>query len=439
MTVLQTLKEMILDFQQQELDIGIRRRLKVTLMKGKAFVCIGVRRCGKSTLLNQLVMDMHQKGVKRENVLYVNFFDDRIQEPLQGHLDLVLEAYFSLYPEKKGKEDVLCFFDELQEIRGWEAFVDRLMRTERCQVFITGSSARMLSKEIATQMRGRSLAWELFPFSFCEWLDYKDVGDKPGTARFRLRSKKAFDGYWACGGFPEVRNVEQPLRIMIHQEYFKTIVLRDIVQRYDVPHPRAVMDLAHRLVNQAASLYSINNLTGYLKSVGHSAQKTFVRDCLQWFEDACFLFSVLIFDASVARQKVNPKKIYCVDHALIRSVGSGILVNSGHLLENVVFCQLRRLSEAIHYYRTADGREVDFIWRRGIGPWCLIQVCETLESPETREREVSSLRLAMRERKLKSGTIVTRNESDELCVDEGLIRVVPVWEFLLSGEESRYE
>jgi predicted AAA+ superfamily ATPase len=432
MTVIETLKEMILDFQQHEVDVGVRRRLDVSLVKGKAFVCIGVRRCGKSTLLNQLVMDALEKGLQRENVLYVNFFDDRIQEPLQGNLNLILEAYFSLYPEKKGHEEVFCFFDEIQEIRGWEAFVDRLMRTEPCRVFITGSSARMLSKEIATQMRGRSLAWELFPFSFAEWIDYKGVNDKPGTSRFRLRSKKVFEEYWDCGGFPEVRNVERHLRVMIHQEYFKTIVLRDIVQRYDASHPRAVMDLAHRLVNQTASLYSINSLTGYLKSVGHSAQKTFVRDCLQWFEDAYFMFSVLLFDASVARQNVNPKKIYCVDHALVRSVGSGILVNTGHLLENVVFCQLRRLGGAIHYYRTADGREVDFIWRTGTDPWRLVQVCETLESPETREREVSSLRMAMRERKLRLATIVTRNEQDDLVVDEGRIHVVPVWEFLLS-------
>ena len=432
MTLNQTLTEIILDFQQQELDAGIRRRLNYSLIKGKAFICIGVRRCGKSTLLNQLVLDALQKGVKLENVLYVNFFDERIQEPLQGHLDLVLEAYFSLYPEKKGKEEIYCFFDEIQEIRGWEAFVDRVMRAERCRVFITGSSARMLSKEIATQMRGRSLAWELFPFSFTEWLDYKGFAEKTGTSRFRLLSKKAFDDYFDRGGFPEVRDVERNVRVMIHQEYFKTIVLRDIVQRYDVSHPRAVMDLAHRLVSQVGSLYSINSLTGYLKSVGHTAQKTFARDCLQWFEDAYFLFSVLLFDASVSRQNVNPKKIYCVDHALIRSVGTGILVNSGHELENIVFCQLRRWSHAIHYYRTADGREVDFIWHRESGAWCLIQVCETLESPATQEREVSALRMAMREQKMKTGTIVTRHESDELIVDEGLIRIVPVWEFLLS-------
>jgi predicted AAA+ superfamily ATPase len=424
------LKEMILDFQQQKPEVGIPRRLAYRTVRGKAFVCIGVRRCGKSTLLHQIVASYLRQGVSAENLLYVNFFDDRIRELLRGNLGLIPEAYFSLFPEKKGTEEVLCFFDEIQEVPDWEPFVDRLLRTERCQVFITGSSARMLSKEIATQMRGRSLAWELFPFSFAEWLDGAGIAGKPGTSRHRLLVGKAFESYWERGGFPEVRALEDRLRVMTHQEYFQAIVLRDVVQRHDVAHPQAVVDLAHRLINQTASLYSINSLTGYLKALGHKTTKAFVRDCVQWFEDAYFLFSVKLFDASVARQNVNPRKIYCVDHAMVRSVGAGILVNDGHLLENLVYCHLRRRSEAIHYYRTAGGREVDFVWREGNGPWQLVQVCQTLEQPETREREVAALREAMLERKLGHGTIVTRSEGYEVMVKEGRIDIVPVAAFL---------
>ena len=431
MDVVDILKEMILDFQQHRPTAGVPRQLAYKTMRGKALVCIGVRRCGKSTLLNQIVGTYLGQGVPAENLLYVNLFDDRLQELSQGKLDLVLEAYFSLYPEKKGVEEILCFFDEIQEVCNWEPFVDRLMRTEKCQVFITGSSARMLSKEIATQMRGRSLAWELFPFSFAEWLAYKGVKGKPGTSRYRLLTKKAFEEYWERGGFPEVRDAEPRLWVMTHQEYFKAIILRDIVQRHDVGHPQAVMDLAHRLMNQIGSAYSVNSLTGYLKSVGHRTAKAFVRDCMQWFEDAFFLFSVKLFDASVARQNVNPRRIYCVDHALVRSVGTGILVNSGHLLENVVFCHLRRRSEAIHYYRTGSGREVDFIWREGARPWQLLQVCESLVRPETRNRELASLREAMREQGLNCGVIVTREERETLTVEEGHVSVVPIWQFLL--------
>ena len=160
--MLDSLKEIILDFQEAELATGVPRRLRVTAVPGKATVCIGPRRSGKSTFMFQLVRKLLASGVSRENILYLNFFDDRLRQLQRDGLVVVLEAYFSLYPEKKNAQKVYCFFDEIQTVPGWEAFVDRVMRTEVCEVYITGSSARMLSREIATQMRGRALSWELF-------------------------------------------------------------------------------------------------------------------------------------------------------------------------------------------------------------------------------------------------------------------------------------
>ena len=157
-----------------------------------------------------------------------------------------------------------------------------------------------------------------------------------------LLVRRAFEEYWERGGFPEVAGLDRALRVRIHQEYWGAMLFRDLVERHDVAHPRAVSDLAHRLVDNTASLYSINRLTAYLQSLGHRAPKSAVSDYVDWFEDAFFLFTVRVFDASLARANVNPKKIYCVDHALARSVGSGILVNAGHLLENLVFAALRR-------------------------------------------------------------------------------------------------
>lgn len=203
------------------------------------------------------------------------------------------------------------------------------------------------------------------------------------------------------------------------------------MERHDISHPRAVIDLAHRLVDNAASLYSVNRLTGYLKSLGHKVPKATVADYLAWFEDAYFLFTVRMFDASLARSNANAKKIYCIDHALVRSVASGILVNSGHFLENLVFAALRRLSPDIFYYRTKTGREVDFIvFQRGM-PRRLVQVCESLAGGPTRKRELDALGEAMAELGLKEGTIVTRNESESIATESGVIKVVPVWRFVL--------
>jgi predicted AAA+ superfamily ATPase len=165
------------------------------------------------------------------------------------------------------------------------------MRTEKCEVYLTGSSARMLSKEIATQMRGRALSWEMYPFSFREFLDYKGIASE-GTrsTKKRLFVQKAFEEFWETGGFPEVADLGRNLRIKTHQEYFQTILFRDLVERHDVSHPKALTDLAHWLVDNTASLYSVNSLTGYLKSLGHKAPKSAVSDYLVWFEDANFLF-----------------------------------------------------------------------------------------------------------------------------------------------------
>ena len=228
--MLEAIKSIILDFQDARLETGVPRRVRIKTVHGKAAVCIGVRRSGKSTYLFQVIQRLLDGGVPRRNILYLNFFDDRLHALRQDNLGLIAEAYYALYPEKKHAETVYCFFDEIQAAPGWEPFVDRLMRTEQCEVYLTGSSARMLSKEIATQMRGRALSWELFRFSFREFLDYKEVESEGAlSTKKRLLVQKAFEEYWKTGGFPEVAGLGRSLRIKIHQEYLHAILFRDLV------------------------------------------------------------------------------------------------------------------------------------------------------------------------------------------------------------------
>jgi uncharacterized protein len=434
--MLETIKSIILDFQETNLETGVPRRLQIETVRGKAAVCIGVRRGGKSTYLFQIIQQLIKSGISRQNILYLNFFDDRLHALRHDNLGLITEAYYSIFPKKKNSETVYCFFDEIQSVPGWEPFVDRLMRTEKCEMYITGSSAKMLSKEIATQMRGRALSWEIFPFSFREFLDYKGIEKEDSlSTKKRLIVQKAFEEYWETGGFPEVLGLSRSLRIKIHQEYFHTLLFRDLVERHDISHPKAVTDLAHRLIDNTASLYSGNSLTGYLKSLGHRVPKTAVSDYLEWFEDAYFLFTVQLFDASAARRNSNPKRIYCIDHAMVTSVASGILVNSGHLLENLVFMALRRLYPEIYYYKTKTGREVDFIVPTSGKTRILIQACESLADTQTRKREINALSEAMAELNIKTGTIVTRNSEEHIKTDTGIIDIIPAWRFLLSLPE----
>ena len=438
MSSLQIVQDVILEAQTQSRFLGVPRRSPYRLVPGKAFACVGVRRCGKSTLLNQIIETLRSQGVPAEDIIYVNFFDDRLEEVRQGNLNLLTEAYFSLYPERKGRTGLHCFLDEVQVARDWEPFVDRLMRAEKMQVYLTGSSADMLMHEVGTAMRGRALTWELFPFSFAEYLDMKEIAADLRGQQARLRVRKAFDGYWQTGGFPEVVEADPQIRVMIHQDYFKTMIFRDVVDRHDALHPRAVRDLAYRLLNSAASLYTINALTGYLKSLDHRVSKTFVGDVLGWMEDAYALFTLRLFDASLSRQNANAKKIYAIDHALVRSTSTGILVNDGHLLENLVFIDRRRRNLNIHYCRTSTGREVDFVWRDVKGDLTFLQVAlQAPEGSDTLTREVAALRDALREYPGSRALLVTMDTAPRrIELPEGVVEAMPVWQYLLENQNA---
>lgn len=429
--MLEIIKEIILDFQNEVRDTGVKRHLNYERVEKKAFVCIGVRRAGKSTFLYQIISDLNLKGVKKENILYINFFDDRLTEVKRNNLSLITEAYFSLFPEKKGVETVYCFFDEIQEAANWEAFVDRILRTEKCEVFLTGSSSKMLSKELATQMRGRSISWELFPFSFKEFCNYKGAGYQKLTSKKRLILRNCMDEYFKKGGFPEVRNASEKLRIKIHQEYYKTIMHRDVIERFDAIHPQAVMQAGYRMIGSSGSLYSINRMTSYLKSIGYKVSKGFVSSCIEWFEDVYFLFSVKLFSQSVSIQNANPKKVYCVDHSLIASIVPGISANTGHLLENMIYTHLRRQTNDVYYYRTEKGKEIDFLWLDASGNRHLAQVCATLSDPSTQKREISSLFQAMKECGLQRATIVSLNDEGTITEGQKTIYTLPAWRFLI--------
>ena len=426
------IKELILDFQNEQLFTGIKRHLEYQVIEKKAFVCMGVRRGGKSTFLYQIIDDLLKQGIKKENILFINFFDDRLNDlKIGGDLNLITEAFFSLYPEKKATEKIYCFFDEIQEVKNWEPFVDRILRTENCEVFITGSSSKMLSQEIATQMRGRSIAWELFPFSFKEFLDYKQTDYQTLTSRNRLLVRNHFDEYFKIGGFPEVRNLSDKIRRMIHQEYYKTILHRDIIERHNAIHPWSVMQAGYRMISSIATLYSLNRITAYLKSIGHKVSKDFVSSCIQWFEDAYFIFSVKIFDLSISKQNVNEKKAYCIDHGLVNSVSPRLSENKGLLLENIIFSHLRRISNRIFYYRTKKGNEVDFLWMDNQDNPNLVQVCLSLTASQTKNREMKALNDAMQELDLNHSIIVSLDEETEIKTNNKVIQLIPAWKYLL--------
>jgi len=323
----------------------------------------------------------------------------------------------------------------------WQLFINRLLRTEKCEVTVAGSLLPLPEEETTNPLTGRIVSWEIFPLSFREFLDGKGIeSDGPLSTKQRLTIQKAFDDYWQVGGFPGVNRLDQRQRIEAHQANWSTI-LASIIDHHNISHPRAVIDLVHWLVDSIGSFYAISHLTDYLKSLGHRVRKSSVVDWLAGFEDAGLLFSVNIFSSSPTRISVNPRKVYCIDHALVTSVSSGILTNRDSLLENLLFTALRRVTPEIFYHRTKTGREVDLVallpsvpgQKRAV---MLIQVCASLADPRVKQSEVRSLSEAMVELAVAEGTIVTWCTDETIPVGFGTIQVVPVWRFLLDLSQS---
>lgn len=423
--------EQIIDNQQADFVPASPRTLEIRALDGVISIVMGVRRCGKSTLMESIMARLVTKGVPRENIVWLNFSDDRFLPLRLGDWDIIHSVYFSIYPEKRRKEKVYFFFDEIQLYPNWELFVERLRREENCEIYITGSSARMLSKEIGTALRGRTLSWELFPFSFSEYLIRCNPPRNKKSSSYRLFMQNAWERYKEEGGFPAVFGIDASLRRQLHREYFNALLLRDVIERYNVRYPQVLRHLANRVINGIGTLFSVRKVHDELKSLGYSLGRDTITQFLQWMEDAYFIFAVPAFSASVARQAREFRKLYCVDHSMAASLSTRILKNRGQMLENMVFCALRQETPGVYYYRTGEGYEVDFIALLPDGEKVLVQVCEDMSIPETRSREIRALTSAMAETKLTVGYIVTESLSEIIGTPAGTIRCVPAPEFFM--------
>lgn len=422
--------EQIIDNQQIDFASASPRSLELKTLNGVISIVMGVRRCGKSTLMETIMASLVAKGVPRENIVWLNFSDDRFLPLHQGGWDTIHSVYYSMYPEKRKSEKVYFFFDEIQTYANWELFVERLRREENCEIYITGSSARMLSKEIGTALRGRTLSWELFPFSFDEYLVRCNPPRNKKSSNYRLFMQNAWERYKEEGGFPAVFGIDAPLRRQLHQEYFNALLLRDVIERYDVRYPQVLRHLANRVINGIGTMFSVRKVHDEVKSLGYTIGRDTITQFLQWMEDAYFIFAVPAYSASVARQAREFRKIYCVDHSMAASLGTRILKNRGQMLENIVFCALRRHTQDIYYYRTRESYEVDFIAILPDGEKVLVQVCDDMSNQETRTRELRALTTAIAETKLATGYIVTESLRETIDTPHGTIHSIPAPEFL---------
>jgi predicted AAA+ superfamily ATPase len=430
--------QLISDFHERDLPSFTKRDIEVPWLGGKIDTIVGMRRSGKTWLLYQLISELMSKGMPKETLLYMNFEDDRLQ-PLRGaDLQELVEVYFRRYPQNRESRCSL-FFDEIQAVPEWERFIRRLLDTENVHICLTGSSARFLSREIATTLRGRSISTELFPFSFKEALRHahieETVSPQPG-AKQRSLLENRFRAYLLEGGFPEVQGLETRHRVRILQEYLDVVILRDLIDRHRITNVMPVRYLIRHLLNAPATSFSVNKFYNDLKSQGIPCGKNTLHEYLEYLADTYLVFPINVHTRSARSRMVNPRKVYAIDTGLVQAYTRNVQPDWGHLLENFVFLELRRRGSLLEYYRTSSGREVDFFVTTLEGHNSLVQVALDITGAETRKREVGALSEAMEECGLREGLLITLDQQDKLKTHEGHINVMPAWLWALREKDA---
>ncbi|MCK5784140.1 MAG: ATP-binding protein [Desulfobacterales bacterium] len=425
------ISQLIDDFYERELPEPIARDAEFSEIKGKADVVIGMRRAGKTWFCFQKIVELLAAGTQKEEILYLNFEDDRLLEFTVKNFQDVLDVYYGKYPEHRNTR-CYFFFDEIQRIDQWEMFIRRLLDTENVQVYLTGSSSKLLSTEIATSLRGRSFPVEIFPFSFQEFLRYHNLfTDRPKTFGAKTTSKlrKATKNYLEIGGFPEVQRLKPDLRIEILQGYISSVLFKDVIERHHVSNVTALKYLVRYIMNSSGGKFSVNKFYNTLKSMSVKCTKNSLYEYLDHLTDAFVFSKVPIHSRSEKSRLINPVKIYAIDPGLLSAMTFRNSSDYGPFLENMVFMHLRRQGYDVEYVTTKGGYETDFFARHKLtGDVELIQVCWDMANKKTFERELRGIRSAMDELSICSGTIVTWD--DEALIDNE-IHAVPVWKWLL--------
>lgn len=415
-----------------------RRDARLPPLPNKVHAVIGMRRAGKTTFLKQLV-DEKRATVEPERAIFLGFDDDRLADLEADQLSLLLEEYFRRFPDWRGEEGVAWYLDEIQMVQGWERFVRRVIDTELVEIVVAGSSAKMLSREIHTSLRGRGIATVIRPFSFREAL--RHLGEEPAaspdrwTPAERSAIEKRFRQYLVQGGFPEVQGLGDGLRTELLQGYVDAVLFRDIVERFAVSQVASLRWLVRHCLRNPAGAFSIHRLHLDLKAQGLGIAKDALHELLGHLIDAFLVSSVPLATDSERRRNSNPRKLYPIDPGLIRAFDSSGRANAGHALETRVMNELADRRAELGYVKTVSGYEVDFLARFPDGREELIQVCAELADPSTLERELRALDEARIENPRAERRLLTLDREPAIQAGVADVKVEPVYEWLLAHQK----
>ena len=435
------IRQKIVDASAVPLPALTHRDAYVPAIPHKATAVIGMRRSGKTSFLWQLLAQKHAAGVSREGLLYFSFEDERLAGMTVQQLDWLLQEYYRLFPAWRDGRRAAFFLDEIQVVPGWEAFARRMLDSENVDLYVSGSSARMLSREIATSLRGRSLEVVIYPFSFREVLRHRGLEPTTPPAHWKKAERSALEhqllDYLRAGGFPEAQGLVLRDRLELLRGYVDVVLLRDIIERHAVSQPLALRWLVRQLLGNAAGTFSINKFHGDLKSQGMAIGKETLHAFLGHLEDAFLIRVVSLATESERRRMVNPRKVYPIDPGLIPVFDRTGKANVGHALEAAVLLELERRGAEVSYVITPAGFEVDFLARYPGGEEELIQVCASLDDPATAAREWRALADAQALYPKAASTLIALDIPADAAVPAGMsLQRAPDWLLLVRPDHS---
>lgn len=421
--------EIIRDFHETPLPDLIEREINIPkeVPLKRAISITGPRRAGKTYTMFQLMGGILKSRVQINQIIYINFEKTDLEGCNSKDLANMLETFYEIYPKNRDKK-IWLFLDEIQNVEKWEGFVRTATDCENIQVFISGSSSRLLSKEIATSMRGRTISYNILPFSFTDCLiaegielkKYPSSSERSGIIN-RLRN------YMENGGYPEAI-IYKKEREKILLDIVETTVYRDVVERYKIRNIKLLKLLIKSLINSAEREFSIHKFYNFVKSMGIKASKNSLYNYLNALNDVFFVFPVRRFSYSYKEVEQSLPKICLIDNGILSING---INDYGRLMENLVFIELKRRGENVYYYKSLDGKEVDFALLKKNKVAELLQVTFSLDDLNAKERETKALLKASKELKCNKLSIITWSKEGRETIKGKTIRYVPLWKWLL--------
>lgn len=435
----ETIKQVIIESQGVKFPKIFPREIDIPLSSQKIIALTGPRRSGKTYILFLLIKKLIARGISPEQILYINFDDPRLLPANAQDIETVLESYRELYPEHRNKINFI-FFDEVQNVQEWEIGVRRIYDTKKFNIVLTGSSSKLLSKEIATHLRGRAVNFEVLPFSFREFLRTKAIKlDKNVVySQKRFSINKHLGTYLRLGGFPEiVLEKNSDLKIRTLKEYIETMFFRDLIERYRIKNQALIRELMKYLASNTASLFSLNAFYNWIKQTYPLTKRTLINYVTS-LEDIGLFFLVRKFSYSLKEQTQTPRKCYIIDNGFRNAYGFRFSEDKGKVLENTVFLELKHRQAKnplieIFYWQDYHKREVDFVVMQGRNIKTLIQACANLDDFKVKERETASLVRAGKELKCKDLLVITLDYEKEEKIDNKIVVFKPLWKWLLGA------